>query len=69
MEPIIEKGKIIEDDSVACELLPTTEGFFFGSTDYDQWYLEDIESTIEQIAKILETTDFDTEYVIYEASW
>lgn len=69
MEPIIEKGKIIEDDSVARELLPTTEGFFFGSTDYDQWYLEDIESTIEQIAKILETTDFDTEYVIYEASW
>ena len=67
--PIIEKGKIIEDASVARELLPTTEGFFFGSTDYDQWYLADIESTIEQITKILETTDFDNEYVIYEASW
>ena len=67
--PIVEKGKIIEDASVADELLPTTSGFFFGSTDYDQWYLENIEDTIEQIAKILETTDFNNEYVFYQASW
>src|SRR3954454_24229966 len=37
--PIIENGKLIEDASVAQELLPTNDGFFFGSTDYDQWYL------------------------------
>ena len=67
--PIVQKGKIIEDASVADELLPTERGFFFGSTDYDQWYLEDIEDTIEQIAKILETTDFNNEYVFYQASW
>ena len=67
--PIVEKGKIIEDASVADELLPTERGFFFGSTDYDQWYLENIEDTIEQIAKILETTDFNNEYVFYQASW
>lgn len=67
--PIVGKGKIIEDASVAQELLPTTSGFFFGSTDYDQWYLENIEETIWQITMILETTDFNNEYVFYKASW
>lgn len=68
-EPIVEDGKIIENPSVAIDLLPTTSGFFFGSTDYDQWYLEDIKSTIKQISAILDTTDWDNEYVTYEASW
>ena len=67
--PMMEDGKIIKDTSVAEELLPTTKGFFFGSTDYDQWYLEDIENTIKQISEILKTTDFDKEYVTYKASW
>ena len=67
--PIMEDGKYIKDPWVAKQLLPTTEGFFFGGTDYDEYYLEDIDSTIEQITNILETTDFDNEYIIYQASW
>ena len=62
-------GKYIKDTSVAEELLPTSSGFFFGGTNYDQWYLEDIDDTIKQIKSILETTDFDNEYVLYQASW
>ena len=67
--PIYEDGKLIADSSVAEELLPTTSGFFFGSTEYDQWYLNNIKETIRQITKILNTTDFDNEYVTYCASW
>lgn len=67
--PNIIVGEFIKDPSVARELLPTSSGFFFGGTDYDQWYLEDIDNTIKQIKNILETTDFDNEYVTYEASW
>ena len=67
--PIMIDGKYIKDPSVAEELLPTTSGFFFGGTDYDEWYLEDIEDTIKQITEILETTDFDNEYITYQASW
>ena len=67
--PIMEDGKYIKDSSVAEELLPTTSGFFFGGTEYDQWYFEDIEDTIKQITEILETTDFDNEYITYQASW
>lgn len=64
-----EEGKFIEDPSVAEELLPTTEGFFFGSTDYDEWYYQDIEYTANKIVEILETTDFETQMIYYRSSW
>lgn len=67
--PIIEKGKVIKDPTVAKKLLPTTSGFFFGGTSYDQWYYEDIVDTVKQLTKVLEETDFDNEYVYYQASW
>lgn len=68
-EPIMEDGKYILDPSVAQELLPTSHGFFFGSTNYDQWYMNDIEYTIEVLEKILSSTDFDHEIVYYTSSW
>lgn len=63
------EGKYIEDPSVAKELLPTTSGFFFGSTDYDEYYYEDIEYTANKIREILETTDFETQMIYYISSW
>ena len=65
----MEEGEYIEDSSVAEALLPTTSGFFFGSTEYNQWYLEDIIDTIDILTKTIETTDFDREMVVYIASW
>lgn len=62
-------GKYIYDDSVAQELLPTTSGFFFGSTDYDEYYVRDIQDTIDIITRVLETTDFEKEMVYYVSSW
>ena len=67
--PILVDGKYIEDSSVAEELLPTTSGFFFGGTDYDEYYVEDIKNTIDIIAQVLETTDFDKEMIYYVSSW
>jgi len=48
------------------QLLPTTEGFFFGGTDYDQYYLEDLEVTKKILEGVLrdQTGDF-----YYQASW
>lgn len=65
-KPIIADGKIIEDSSLAQELLPTTDGFFSGSTDYDEYYLDDIKRTIEQLEPLLAEGEFDYEY---EASY
>jgi len=45
--------------------LPTQSGFFFGSTDYDEWYKQDLESTIEQLTKVLEEWDSEKVYSYY----
>ena len=39
--------------AAASELLPTTEGFFFGSQEYDEYYFEDLKNTKKQIDKII----------------
>ena len=37
-------NRVLENHELAEELLPTVSGFFFGSTDYDEWYFEDVEA-------------------------
>jgi hypothetical protein len=70
--PITADGKIIEDSSVAEDLLPTASGFFFGGTDYDQSYMQDILNTIEMLKPELEAKYengfYEPEYY-YRASW
>lgn len=46
-------GKVIEDTSVCEELLPTCSGFFFGNTDYNEWYAEQIDYTIKMLTEII----------------
>lgn len=55
--------------SSAAERLPITEGFFFGNSDYDEYYFEQLLSTQETINKVLNTVNFDEEYVYYRSSW
>ena len=67
--PMYEDGtEIVNADEIAA-LLPTQSGFFFGGTDYDSYYMYDIEETIDIITKVLETTDFDKEMIYYVSSW
>ena len=68
-ETVYEDGEYIENPTVAKELLPTASGFFFGGTEYDQWYMEDINHTIDVLTKVLEETDFDKEIITYSSSW
>lgn len=60
------KGK---DEGRIEEILPTTSGFFFGGTEYDEYYFSDVEETIRIINNVLETTDFEKELVVYQSSW
>lgn len=55
----------------ASELLPTESGFFFGSTEYDEFYYEDINNTIAMLGKFLACDDFKKGfwYFTYRASW
>ena len=58
--------EVLKDRNKAEELLPTGSGFFFGTTDYGEWYFEDIKETIKIINWAL---DQDFEYFQYESSW
>jgi hypothetical protein len=60
---------IIEDGEGVETFLPTQSGFFFGGTEFDEWYFNDIEETLEIIGKVLEETDFDKQVIFYRSSW
>lgn len=49
-----------KNPEIANELLPTKSGFFFGSTDYDENYVADLEYTSYQIDQILAKVSWDT---------
>lgn len=64
-----EDGFVVTNPGVCEELLPTQAGFFFGSTQYDSYYMRDIDQTIEILEKVLKETDFVNEAVYYTSSW
>lgn len=57
------------DHSLAEELLPPQEGFFFGGTEIDENYFYDIDNTISQLEKLLNNPKFDEWDFSYHASW
>ena len=57
-------NQILADHSKAGDLLPTQDGFFFGSTEYDEWYFSDLERTVELLKDVKSDDEF-----IYQASW
>lgn len=71
--PILEEGKKIEDSKTAEELLPSASGFFFGGTDYDEYYYQGVKYTAEVLDEILRTDNPDKEYFehsyYYSSSW
>ena len=68
-EPIYEDGKVVVNPDVCEDVLPCTSGCFFGSTEYDEWYIEDVKYTYELCCKLLEETDFDKQMIYYCSSW
>ena len=51
------------------ELLPPQSGFFFGSTDIDEYYWSDIEHTIEMLESVLNDRALDKFDFQYQSSW
>ena len=59
-----------ERTKAALEQLPPTSGFFFGSNEAgDEWYVEDLKTTIRILGEALAETDFAESEIIYQASW
>lgn len=61
--------EVLCNPDVAESILPTQGGFFFGSTEYGDWYMSQIQETIEIIEVALNTTDFEKEMIYYVSSW
>lgn len=60
-------AKVLADRSLAATELPTASGFFFGSTEYDNWYYEDLEQTVEMLDKAIALgNEWDFQY---HSSW
>lgn len=59
---------VLADHNKAEELLPTGSGFFFGGTDYDEYYFQDLEETVAIIDLALSPENEDLEYE-YQSSW
>lgn len=60
---------VLADNTKAAELLPSANGFFFGGTDYDEWYFGDLKYTVERIEKILNDPALEKCEFYYQSSW
>ena len=60
------RSKATLDGDDEGELEPT-EGFFFGSTEKDEWYYKDLKETVEGLDKALSLPNSYEFY--YRASW
>lgn len=57
---------VLKDKTMAGELLPPQEGFFFGTTELDEWYFKGIEDTVEILKEALASPNGD---FYYHSSW
>ena len=60
--------KVLDDPSKVDDILPPSEGFFFGSTEIDDWYWDDVKATIGTIKRLLTDVSEDWDF-FYASSW
>jgi hypothetical protein len=49
------------------DIFPTSSGFFFGGTEYDEYYIEQVNETINLLTELLKEDENGDYY--YQASW
>ena len=70
LENLLEAANhVLKHQEKADDVLPTRGGFFFGATDYDEYYVAQVKETIRIITKVLQKTDFEKEIIFYRSSW
>lgn len=50
-------------------LLPPQEGFFFGNTDIDEWYWQDLKNTKKKLERVLLNPEMSDLSFYYTSSW
>lgn len=64
-----ECKKVLNNREEAAGSMPTQSGFFFGPTEYDDGYFEDLRETVERIDKLLLDPKFAGWDFSYQSSW
>ena len=59
--------QVLAEHNLAEKLLPPTGGFFFGSTEIDEGYFQDLSDTIQIIDRVLALPD--GWWIEYQSSW
>ena len=61
----------VSQPAMAGDILPPTPGFFFGGYEIDEWYMSDLQRTIEMLDHILSVIPDDSWdwSFVYQASW
>jgi len=62
-------NSVLQDTSLAEQLLPPVGGFFFGSTSVDEWYWKDLENTRDRLNELLSSPDIEELDIYYQSSW
>lgn len=66
---LMEDCKLVQHEHrYAANVLPTCEGFFFGSQEYGEDYYQDIDYTIAELEKVLPQIA-ENEELFYHAWW
>jgi hypothetical protein len=60
--------QVLDKPALAELALPTQEGFFFGSTEYDEWYMDSVKETYDKLSVLLATIPDGWSFK-YQASW
>jgi hypothetical protein len=61
--------EVLADHKKAPELLSTTSGFFFGSTEYDKVYFDDLKDMVKQLERALSDPALEHTELYYHSSW
>lgn len=61
--------RVLKNRSLASKVMPTSAGFFFGGTNYDEYYFEDLMNTSKKLKELLKTYDDENEAFLYSEWW
>ncbi len=66
--------KVLRSKKRASELLPTSAGFFFGGTEYDDSYFQDLKDTVKILNPLIKEIEAEAKNkvysdVYYQSSW
>ena len=70
-EQMLEEGKLIANPHIAQEHLPNQPGFFFGSQEYDEYYVRDLTDTLDIVDRCVKADEAADGHLVfyYRASW